>query len=50
MVFYHPEIALTLGKLFTVLELSNLFFTNYVTFLNVSDIFKILHVTSTNLK
>ena len=42
MVFYYPEIVLTMGKLLTLLELSN-FFTNYATFLNVFDVFKILH-------
>ena len=48
MVFYYPEIVLTLGKLLTLLELSN-FFTNYATFLNVFDVFKILQVTSTKV-
>ena len=43
VVFYYPEIVLTLGKLLTVLELSNFIFTNYATFLNVFDVFKILH-------
>ena len=48
VVLYYPEIVLTLGKLLTLLELSN-FFTNYATLLNVFDVFKILQVTSTKV-